>query len=134
MSEHRPTTRLEVDAFVDDDADAYAVAEHAWSTIRAWVNGLYRPVIVVTMPDGTEHSVDLSEPKHAAAPPLEEVSTWGTQVADETFIVGHPGCCMICGDESNHGGDYCPTGITRQMADWVRVRRENGIGPAAAKR
>lgn len=60
-----------------------------------------------------------------------DVRDWGPLVADQTTIISRRNCCLICADENNHGGGYCPTGITRDQADWVRERRKVGLGPAA---
>jgi hypothetical protein len=69
-------------------------------------------------------------PRVPSPPPNEDVNEWGVKVAD--WAVLRPGRCLICDDPDNHGGAYCPTGITRAQAEWVRHRREVGLGPRAA--
>lgn len=82
MTEHRPFATLQADIFPEDsfllDADeklemgveegdeqfedTYTpeqVAREAWSNIIDWVNNGYRPVLTVTMPDGSTHDIDL---------------------------------------------------------------------------
>lgn len=57
-------------------------------------------------------------------PPLnEDVANWQEAVADIAPLFG----CFVCGEEDNHFGGYCPSGITREQAVWVRERRRAGI-------
>jgi len=64
------------------------------------------------------------EPEETAPPPPvrdEDQAEWQHLVASGVNYYGLD--CYICGDPWNHGGSYCPTGITREQARRVRHER-----------
>lgn len=60
MSAHRPTGRIEVDVFDTTQGSPEAAATALWETVARWVRGDVKPIVVVTMEDGTDYSVDLA--------------------------------------------------------------------------
>lgn len=73
----------------------------------------------------------VSSGERPPVPDVADVATWGQQVADTEALVNSAGrSCYICGDPTNHNFGYCPTGVTRSQAEWVRLRRREGLGPA----
>lgn len=63
---HRPSALVEADVFIEEsdfeNGWTYEdVAEAAWDDICDWVRNGYLPVLLVKMPDGTEHVVDLDQ-------------------------------------------------------------------------
>lgn len=59
MSAHRPTGRIEVDVFTGEESPE-ASATTLWETIERWVREGHKPVVVITMDDGKDYTVDLA--------------------------------------------------------------------------
>lgn len=57
---HRPTGRIEIDVFDITQESPEAAAQALWETVKRWVAEDSPPIVVITMDDDEDYTVDLA--------------------------------------------------------------------------